>query len=223
MTTALLLTASTALAQSVEFGQVDINDDGYLDAAELLAIFDVAGLELMSRDRNGDAVLSRSELRDDRPDNDATRPGRRGGGYAASSRTSRTPISNAASLGRGNPDPGRREQAAAASSNAVGAGPDDGSSPGESPGNSDADQGNGLEPSGSDGGHPGQDSGEEVNIGDGNAGNETNSDDRTSPDNTAANDAGPDTDVGTGSEDAQQTDDKDPSRADSEASGQGHD
>jgi hypothetical protein len=69
LATAFLLPASLALAQEgVPFAEVDINADGFLDAAELMALFDLAGLTLLSEDRNGDGLLSRRELRASQPE-----------------------------------------------------------------------------------------------------------------------------------------------------------
>lgn len=63
---ALALCACASRAQGVAgtpFAEVDINGDDYLDAVELMALFDGAGLNLLSQDRNGDGLLSRRELR----------------------------------------------------------------------------------------------------------------------------------------------------------------
>ena len=50
----------------VPFAEIDINGDGYLDAAELMAAFDAAGLNVLSRDLSGDGLVTRDELRTSR-------------------------------------------------------------------------------------------------------------------------------------------------------------
>ena len=69
LATGHILSASDVHAQGIggiPFAQIDINGDGSLDAAELLAAFDAAGLSILSRDLSGDGLVSREELQTSR-------------------------------------------------------------------------------------------------------------------------------------------------------------
>lgn len=66
LTVGMLLVASTALAQPVEFAVIDTNDDGFLDEAELLAASIPASL--LSLDQDGDGLLSGDEVQAGSPD-----------------------------------------------------------------------------------------------------------------------------------------------------------
>ena len=58
----LLLSASSVLAQEVQFTDIDRDADGVLTSAELQAVFGSRGDVILSNDRNGDGVVSRNEL-----------------------------------------------------------------------------------------------------------------------------------------------------------------
>ncbi len=63
-TTAFVLSASTALAQSLPFAEVDTDADGMLSNEELVAAFGEGGAEiLMADDSDGDGMLSVAEIR----------------------------------------------------------------------------------------------------------------------------------------------------------------
>lgn len=65
----LIVGGSQASGQGIggiPFSEIDINGDGSLDAAELIAAFDAAGLSILSRDLSGDGLVTREELRTSR-------------------------------------------------------------------------------------------------------------------------------------------------------------
>ena len=62
LTVGLLLTASTALAEEVMFGDIDTNTDGKLDATELQTA--LGSTSLLSFDQDGDGAVSEEELLD---------------------------------------------------------------------------------------------------------------------------------------------------------------
>ncbi len=64
ITTAFVLSASAAMAQSMAFADVDTDADGILSNEELVAAFGVEGAAiLMADDTDGDGMLSVAEIR----------------------------------------------------------------------------------------------------------------------------------------------------------------
>jgi hypothetical protein len=145
----LILSGALAKAQGVggiPFAQIDINGDGFLDAAELMAAFDAAGLSVLGWDLSGDGLVTREELR-------ATR--RRSHDDTSVAQGTARPSEDTQAQGtRSNPEGG----ADAASGR--------GAVPDADPG--DANNGHGNDPDGNDMSNPGQGQG---NNGNGPAGN----------------------------------------------------